>query len=513
MGKETRTRIYIASVLVAAATVVGSAVRVWHAEWDASNVLLMLLIAGLVFLAARFPFKLSPQAEASLYTVPLFMGALTLHPAYAVISGVAGLAVSELSQRRPAKVVTFNVAVTAFMVCVSGMVFWALRPSGADFSLTSPYTITAVMAAGLTLHFTNLLLMAGMVTIRKGSGFWSYWKETWGIDVVQEGGAFVLGFGGALLAEEALWTVTLLVVPAALAYAGFRRSVEETSRSVEFAEHNANLAAQLEERLHELEETQTQLIMKSEKLASVGVTAAGVVHEVKNAMCVTAGRSELLMRNADLYFKSERAIEHVRNIHEMTGRVTKIVQELLAYSRTDTSFVPTRLTDAMDVAADLVGKNAAMQGVNIEKDYEEAPEISGISNQLQQVFVNLLMNSIDASPSGGTITLRCGAEDGYVVASIKDTGTGIPTDVLDRMFEPFYTTKEIGKGTGLGMFVCNKIVTDHEGEISVRSEEGVGTETIIRIPAIVIEELDGSNGLGKAKADIDQAIAAAIPPR
>ena len=124
----------------------------------------------------------------------------------------------------------------------------------------------------------------------------------------------------------------------------------------------------------------------------------------------------------------------------MTGRVTKIVQELLAYSRTDTSFVPTRLTDAMDVAADLVGKNAAMQGVNIEKDYEEAPEISGISNQLQQVFVNLLMNSIDASPSGGTITLRCGAEDGYVVASIKDTGTGIPTDVLDRMFEPFRST-------------------------------------------------------------------------
>ena len=335
MGKETRTRIYIASVLVAAATVVGSAIRVWHADWDASNVLLMLLVAGLVFLAARFPFKLSPQAEASLYTVPLFMGALTLHPAYAVISGVAGLAVSELSQRRPLKVATFNLAVTAFMVGISGIVFWALHPADAEFSLTSAYSIIAVMAAGLTLHFTNLLLMAGMVTIRKGSGFWSYWKETWGIDVVQEGGAFVLGFGGALLAEEALWTVILLVVPAALAYAGFRRSVEETSRSVELAEHNASLAAQLEERLHELEETQTQLIMQSEKLASVGVTAAGVVHEVKNAMCVTAGRSELLMRNADLYFKSERAIEHVRNIHEMTGRVTKIVQELLAYSRTE----------------------------------------------------------------------------------------------------------------------------------------------------------------------------------
>ena len=113
MGKETRTRIYIASVLVSAAVVVSFAVRTWQAELDTSSVLLMLMVAGLVFLAARFPFKLSPQAEASLYTVPLFMGALTLHPAYAVISGVAGLAVSELSQRRPLKVATFNLAVTA----------------------------------------------------------------------------------------------------------------------------------------------------------------------------------------------------------------------------------------------------------------------------------------------------------------------------------------------------------------------------------------------------------------
>ena len=158
----------------------------------------------------------------------------------------------------------------------------------------------------------------------------------------------------------------------------------------------------------------------------------------------------------------------------------------------------------MDVAADLVDKNAAMQGVNIVREYAETFEISGISNQLQQVFINLMTNSIDASPSGGTITLRCGTEDGYVVASIKDTGTGIPKDVLDRMFEPFYATKEAGKGTGLGMFVCSKIVTDHEGEIFVRSEEGVGTETTIRIPAIGTESSDLEN----ARADIDQMIAA-----
>ncbi len=405
------------------------------------------------------------------------------------------------------KAVVFNAGVSMLIVSMSGIVFWAVRPAASELSFINPYTLTAVAAAGVTLHFTNLLLVAGIVTIRKGSAFWKQWKETWAIDVVQEGGALILGFVAALLAGVALWTVILLVVP--LAYVAFRRSVDETRRNVEMAERNGSLASELKQRLMELEETQTQLIMQSEKLASIGTTAASVVHEVKNAMCVTGGRAELLLRNSELYLRSEKATEHVRSINEMTHRVTDIVQELLAYSRVDTLFKEVSVSKAMNVAVDLIGKKAVGKGVSIVQEYGETLTIYGIKNQLQQVFMNLMINAIDATPSGGTITLNCASQDGQVVASVKDNGTGISENVLSRMFDPFFTTKEEGEGTGLGMFVCRKIVADHGGEFLVNSEEGVGTEMIIKLPALEVPEKHQPNPseLERAAADIDRVLA------
>lgn len=490
MAKETRTRIYIGGITAVATLVAAGTAWLWPVHWGVSSTLTMALVAGLVCLAARFPFKLSPQAEASLFTVPLFMGALLLPPAQAIVAGAAGVLASELMKRRPAKVALFNLGISVLVIGLSGAVFHAWQPGGVNVSPAAAATVLAVGTAGLTLHAANLILVAGMVTIRKGFAFWSsQWTQTWTVDVVQEGGALVLGYVGAVVAAHALWMVLLLVAPVALAYLAFRRSVAETRRNIELAEHNANLAKELEGRVNELQEAQTQLIMQSEKLASVGATAASVVHEVKNAMCVTGGRAELLLRGSNLYFKSDKAIDHVKSIHDMTQRVTTIVQELLAYSRNDATFQPTQVSKAMDVAADLIGKQATSKGVAIIKEYAETPLlVRGVSNQLQQVFVNLMMNAIDAMPSGGVITLRCAAENGYVVASVKDTGPGIPASVLSRLFQPFVTTKAEGKGTGLGMFVCRKIVTGHRGEISVNSQEGAGTEVVIRLPIMEAAE-------------------------
>ncbi len=482
MAIEIRTRLYITTVSLAAAAVLAATVQLWHVQWDASLGLLVVLVAGLVFLGARYPFRLSPQAEASLFTVPLFMGLLLLHPAQAAAAGALGLAGADLLNHRPLRAVLFNAGVSAVMAGAAGMVFWALQADGMSGPLFQWQTVAVALVAGAVLHFTNIVLMAGMVTLRKGMVFWKQWKETWAIDLVQEGGALVLGFAAALLVTHvAVWTVLLLVVPLALAYHAFRRSVEETTRSLE-------LSQQLEAKLAELQEAQAQLVVQSEKLASVGIIAASVVHEVKNAMTVTAGRAELLMRNSDRYFKNERAIEHVNSIYETTRRVTTIVQELLAYSRPNTSVELVKVSDAMEIAADLVGKQAISKGIGIEREYENTPPVEGVANQLQQVFVNLIMNSIDATPAGGRITLRCSREGEHVVATVRDTGAGIPRDVLAQMFQPFLTTKDPGKGNGLGMFVCHRIVTRLGGEIAVNSEEGAGTEVVIRLPIAATEE-------------------------
>ncbi len=512
MGKEAKTQLYIAAVLLAAAATAVGAAALWPVQWTASNILASLMVAALVVMASRYPFKLSPQAEASLFTVPLFMGVLLLHPAQAVIAAGCAVILTERMQQRPIRVTLFNIGVTVFMVGISGIVFRSALPAGSALSLALPITMSVAALAGATLHFTNLALIAGMVTIRKGVSFWQHWKETWKIDIAQEGGALILGAAGALLAAQALWAALLLIVPVAFAYFAFRRSVEETRRNVELAQANGKLATEAQVRLHELQETQTQLIMQSEKLASIGVSAASVVHEVKNAMAVTSGRAELLMRHSQLYLKSEGAFKHVSGIHEMTKRVTSIVQELLTYSRNDANRAAVSLSEAMDVAADLVGRRAAVSGVSIERRYQGTPPVNGVPTQLQQVFVNLLINAVDAMPSGGKITLKCAESDGRVEASVRDTGCGIPEQVMSRMFQPFFTTKESGKGTGLGMFVCNKIVTDHEGEIVIDSVPNQYTEITVRLP--IAAEREGSEQRGakaeRVEFDMDREIEMAV---
>lgn len=482
MSKEIRVRAYISIVGLAAAAVTATAHVLWPATWEASSLLVMALIAGLVFLGDRFPIKLSPQADASLFTVPLFTGVLLLNPVQAGIAGGIGILLSEAVQRRPARVAFFNAVSGVFVAVSSGIAFWMLKDADAALSLSDFRTLGAVAASGALLEFLNMSVVAGIVTVIKGSGFWGQWVEAWANDTVQELGALALGFLAAFVAVQALWAVLLLVLPLAVAYVAFHRSVDEIRRRSELAERNAGLASELQARLEELEEAQTELIMQSEKLASVGVTAASVVHEVKNAMAVTAGRAELLLRHSELFLKSERAVDHVRGISDMTFRVSSLVQELLAYSRPDNSFESIQISDAMNVAANLVERKAMTSSVVIERNFGHTPSVRGVSNKLQQVFMNMLMNAVDAMPSGGTITMSCKLEGDKVIASVKDTGTGIAESTLARIFEPFFTTKEKGKGTGLGMFVCKKIITDHDGEILVHSAEGAGTEFIIALP-------------------------------
>jgi signal transduction histidine kinase len=117
------------------------------------------------------------------------------------------------------------------------------------------------------------------------------------------------------------------------------------------------------------------------------------------------------------------------------------------------------------------------------------PLVSGLSNKLQQVLVNLLLNARDAMPQGGKVYVRCWAEQGCVKVSVRDTGVGIPETLKPHLFEPFVTTKEVGKGTGLGLYVCHRIVTEHGGAIRIASEVGKGTEVVVELPVVEADRL------------------------
>jgi signal transduction histidine kinase len=432
----------------------------------------------LVAVAGRFPFKLSPQGDASMFTVPLFMAALLLHPLEALLVGMVGSLISERLLKAPVRVAIFNTSVSAVIAGLAGIVFWSLSPDTAD-QLFTPGGVVAAVSAGLVLHIANLLLVAAMVTIRKGLAFWRRWKETWAFDSIQEGGLLILALIGAQLVMLAWWWLLLLLVPFVLAFYGFKHSVEEVVQK-------ARLAEELEGKLEELKATQAELI-RSAKLASVGTLAAGVAHEINNPLFVITGRAELfleMLKRRDPYIHTQQAIEDMEAIIKMGMHIADIVKEVLAYSRHTATPEELHLDKVMEESLALLERKIATRGVQIVKEYQPSPKVTAVANQLQQVFVNLMINALDATPEWGRITLGCTSEDGMAVGYIKDTGVGMTAEVQDRIFEPFFTTKEVGKGTGLGLFICHKIVTDHQGQISVESKPGKGTTVLVKLPAL-----------------------------
>ena len=478
MNTEARTRLYTVAVAIAALLVAGAAALLEPVILDTSRLWLLPTMVLLIALAGRFPFKVSPQGDASLFTVPLFVSVVMLPPLGVVLVGALGSLISERLLKAPIKVTTFNVSNSATAGGIAAIVFFMLRPEASGLSLT-PGLVFAAAVAGMVLHLGNLSLLLGMITLIKGKAFWGMWRRAWSIDAIQEGALIALGLVAALVMDQAGWGIILLLVPFVLGYYGFRRSVEEARRKAELAE-------ELQEKLKELKEAQVQLI-QSAKLASVGTLAAGVAHEINNPTFAITGKAEIflamLRRADDEYLHSPAAIKDMETVVREGMRISSIVKHLLDFSRRSDDVSDLRLDEIIDDAAELMNGKFTKKGIQLVLDCQGTPKVRVVTNQLQQVFMNLLDNALDATPGWGTITMGCSVKDGTAMAYVKDTGVGIPEDVKDHIFDPFFTTRSVGKGTGLGLFICHKILEDHHGELSVESEPGAGTTFWVKLPA------------------------------
>jgi signal transduction histidine kinase len=235
--------------------------------------------------------------------------------------------------------------------------------------------------------------------------------------------------------------------------------------------------------LSELEAAQVQLI-QSEKLASLGLLAGGVAHEINNPLMVILGRAELLQQEVEAESRAGRELETIR--HE-TVRIADIVRNLLQFSREgrDRSFGPVDVNRAAEAVVAITRQILSVESVVVECDFAaDLPAVCGNSGQLEQVFTNIVINAFHAMPHGGKLTISTGHRDGEVSVSFADTGFGILPEDLDRIFDPFFTTKREGKGTGLGLTVSYAIVRAHQGDISVKSEPGHGTCFTVVLPAL-----------------------------
>jgi two-component system NtrC family sensor kinase len=230
------------------------------------------------------------------------------------------------------------------------------------------------------------------------------------------------------------------------------------------------------------------IIAQSEKLAAVGQLAAGIAHEINNPLTVILANAQLLQR--DILGTNEEWSESVDLIYKAGSRALYVVRNLLDFARKEKyDFVPTNINETIDRAVEMVKHELIQRSVGLEFDADEdLPDVMASADHLHGLWLNIIINAIDASDSGqlnnrtGLIQIKTSHDNKYVRVKISDNGLGMSPDKLKRIFEPFYTTKEPNRGTGLGLSVSHRVIRQHGGDVQVESEVNVGTTFVVLLP-------------------------------
>jgi len=225
-------------------------------------------------------------------------------------------------------------------------------------------------------------------------------------------------------------------------------------------------------------------VFHAEKLASIGRLASGVAHEINNPLNGIKNCLYVIRQDGT---DCEESNKYLDLISEGLQHIELVVQKLLGFSRKEsTERCPINLNENLAKALELIEYRLSRQNIRLEQELDpDLPSIMGIPLQLQEVFMNLLLNSFDAVPDDGVIRIQTHTSGDNAVVTISDNGPGIPEDVRDTIFEPFFTTKDPGIGTGLGLSVAMDIVNAHQGTIQVESEADGGSTFILTFPGIV----------------------------
>jgi PAS domain S-box-containing protein len=218
----------------------------------------------------------------------------------------------------------------------------------------------------------------------------------------------------------------------------------------------------------------------AEQLASLAVITAGIAHDVGTPMNVILGYADMLRDSLEDPKDRRRA----EVISEQVRRVTDLLQTLLNIARPHKLVrASVRIEQILEHALEFFREKLRNRRIEVVRNIADVPPIIGDRDRLEQMFLNLLVNAADAMPGGGILSVTASAPDEETVeVSLADTGHGIEADALGRIFEPFYSSKDRGKGTGLGLVVCRSIVHDHHGTIDVESEVDKGTCFRLRFP-------------------------------
>ena len=250
---------------------------------------------------------------------------------------------------------------------------------------------------------------------------------------------------------------------------------------------------ELQARERDLIEANNQLVQAA-KMAAFGELGAGIAHEIKNPLAGILGLSQLSMRDVK---PDDPVYENITRIEFETKRCKDIIDNLMRFARQEkVRFVPVDVNSVVINAIMIVDHQLTINGVKIEQDLADGlPKIMGNGNQIQQIVMNFMINAQQAmADSPGRVhVLTSLAENDQVEIRVSDDGPGMPIEIQEKIFQPFFTTKEAGKGTGLGLSVTYGIIKDHKGTVTVESAPGEGATFIVRFPAVKDSEQGPGN--------------------
>lgn len=268
-----------------------------------------------------------------------------------------------------------------------------------------------------------------------------------------------------------------------------RRTLEKSKLQKKILAYQNSLEHMVDERTKELKETQDKLI-QSERLRSLGVITTGVAHDFNNILGVILGRTQLLIRK----LKNSEIVEDLHIIEKSALKGSSTIKRMQDYTRIrkDEIFVPVQMNEIIDEVIEITKTRwkdeADNKGIliEIEKECEDIPYVTGNASELKDVLINVLFNAFDSMLSGGKVMIKTYLEqiheEQWVTTEVRDTGCGIAKDIQSKIFDPFFTTKS-EHGTGLGMSTAYGIIQRHKGEITFESKENDGTVFYIRLMA------------------------------
>jgi len=252
---------------------------------------------------------------------------------------------------------------------------------------------------------------------------------------------------------------------------------------------NAETYKKLEDKIHQLTETQQRLI-RSERLAAIGSMSSYVAHEIRNPLVTIGGFAKTFSR---FTFTDAKIKANIDIIIEEVKRLEEILVNITDFGKPSTlEKIDTQICEIMESTCVLMENYFEEKSINVRKEFDvDVPEISVDPRQIKQVFLNILMNAVEAMPDGGDLDIKIRSGTESIEIEIVDSGESMPEKVLQNIFDPFFTTKP--DGTGVGLSVSLKIVENHGGNIDVKSMPGKGTTIIITLPVNIVKGACGND--------------------